>query len=732
MKKLERSLSLSSVIAISLGGMLGSGIFVLPGLAAAQTGPSVWLAYLLAAICVLPAALSKSELATAMPSSGGTYVYIERAFGPLFGTISGLGLWLSMLLKSSFALVGFGAYMLVLVDLDESYIKYIAIIFLAFIFVLNITGAKKVGRVQLYIVTVSVLFLIALSFFGLQNLDTELLTPFLTDGDKGLLYTIAFVYISYSGVTKVAAIAEEIKNPSKNLPLSMLASLTAITAIYVVVSFVLVSNIPVSELATDIKPIFTLADKLGGQTIGIIAAVVGVLTLISTANAGVLAASRFPFGMSRDNLLPGFMSKISEKFKTPVITIAVTCIGMLLVIVFLDVVKIAKLASAFKVMMFISVNMSVIILRETSAQWYKPKYKSPLYPWIQVFGIITGFFLLFYLGIVPLLAIGAIFLLGAIIYAFSNKEITRRGVLRKYGHKPALYLFYTKKKQEEIETKRTEEIDKNLDGSLNPDAGVVVPLLGNEQSAEMLVEIAAAINKRHTIQTVNITEVPNQTFLDAFMKDDPKTLSLERRIAGLSKSKGIEVDFEAVVTHELSNTIGQLSSQINCDWLVMGWNGRAHSGILVSNPIGWLLTNIKSDFALFKDNGVRYISKVLLALRPGRKDKNFLAVAERICSFYGAELTLLHVVSEQTSDHEVEKIKKNSLSLTAKIKTKSQLKILKNNDPIETISTQSAGYDLLILGTPQKDNWISVLFGTGKDKFTEKSACSVLRLTMKD
>ena len=80
----------------------------------------------------------------------------------------------------------------------------------------------------------------------------------------------------------------------------------------------------------------------------------------------------------------------------------------------------------------------------------------------------------------------------------------------------------------------------------------------------------------------------------------------------------------------------------------------------------------------------------------------------------------------------MEKIKKNSLSLTAKINTKSQVQILKNNDSIETISTQSAGYDLLILGTPQKDNWISVLFGTGKDKFTEKSACSVLRLTMKD
>ena len=209
-------------------------------------------------------------------------------------------------------------------------------------------------------------------------------------------------------------------------------------------------------------------------------------------------------------------------------------------------------------------------------------------------------------------------------------------------------------------------------------------------------------------------------------------MSLERRIAGLSKTKQIDVDFEAVVTHDLSNTIDQLSNQTNCDWLVMGWNGRAHNGILVSNPIGWLLTNIKSDFALFKDNGVRYISKVLLALRPGRKDKNFIDVAQRICSFYNAELTLLHVVPESTTTEETEKIKSKSIKLTSSIKTKSRVEILKSNDSIETISQESSGYDLLILGTPQKDNWISILFGTGKDKFTEKSACSVLRLTMRD
>ena len=748
MKKLERSLSLPAVIAIGLGGMLGTGIFVLPGLAATKIGASLWLAYLVAAICILPAAYSKSELATAMPSSGGAYVFIERAFGPLFGTISGLGLWIALVLKCAFALVGIGAYVLVVLDMDsEAITKSVGLGFLFLVFLLNIVGAKKAGNFQSYAVLVALLVLAALFVLGIQSMDQT--TPFFSKlkeeavelaGYKDFVFAVAFVYLSYSGVTKVAAIAEEIKNPDKNLPLGMILSLFIITTIYVLISFVLTANVNLAELAGNYNPIHTLALDLnvssyevsGIHVVGAFIALIAVLTLLSTVNAGVLASSRFPFAMSRDGLLPKFWSQVHKKFLTPINTIAITCVAIALVVLFLDVFEIAKLASAFKVMMFISVNLAVIVLRETSAQWYQPKYKSPLYPWVQIFGILTGFVLLFYLGLTPFLAIGAIFLLGGIIYALSNKENTRTGVLKKYGHRPALYLFYTKKQQQEIEVKRIEEEDKNLDGSLNPEAGVVVPLLGNEQSAEMLVEIAAAINKKETIQAVNITEVPNQTFLDAFMKNDPKILSLERRISGLSKSKNISVDFEAVVTHELSDTIDQLGSQTNCDWLVMGWNGRAHNGILVSNPIGWLLTNIKSDFALFKDNGVRYINKVLLALRPGRKDKNFLAVAERICAFYGAELTLLHVVSEHTPDDERQAIRKKSLSLVSKIKTTSDVQILKSNNSIETISNQSAGYDLLILGTPQKDNWISVLFGTGKDKFTEKSACSVLRLTMKD
>ncbi|MCK5401932.1 MAG: amino acid permease, partial [Flavobacteriaceae bacterium] len=541
----------------------------------------------------------------------------------------------------------------------------------------------------------------------------------------GLISTIAFVYISYAGVTKVAAIAGEIKNPRKNLPRAMILSLLIMTSIYVFVTFVLVGNIPLESLKTDIKPIYSIANLLGGKYIGYIAAVVGIITLISMANSGVLASSRFPFAMARDKLLPDFMGKIHAKYLTPVVTIVITCVVMALVILFLDVEKIAKLASAFMVMMFVAVNAAVIVLRETSVQWYNPSYRSPLYPFVQIFGIISGIVLLVFLGLMPFMAILAIILLGFIIYFNFGRKTARTGVLRRYGHRPALYLLYKRMNKEQRNLSKNNNVDsKILDGEFNPEAGVVVPLLGNENSPEMLIEIGAAINKRQQLQTVNITEVPNQAFLDAFMGETPKINSLARRISGLAKAKNINIDFEALVTHDISDTIHELSDQTHCDWLVMGWNGRAHNGILVSNPIGWLVTHINSDFALFKDNGVRHISKILLALRPGRKDKSFIAVADRICQFYNASLTLLHVVSTQTEKETKEEMRQNSLRLLQKVNTKSEVIILKSDNSIDAISKTSAGYDLLILGTPQKDNWISVLFGTGKDKFTEKSACS--------
>ena len=713
--------------------MLGSGIFVLPGIAAAKTGPSVWLAYLLAAICILPAALSKSELSSAMPTSGGTYVYIERVFGPILGTISGIGLWLSLLLKSSFALIGFGAYLLVLIQVPESYMKIIAIAFLFLIMLLNILGVKKVGKVQIAIVSLSLGGLIILFFSGLPFVSEQLLTPFTYNGTSGLISTVAFVYISYAGVTKIAAVAGEVKNPSRNIPLGMLFSLIIITLIYVSITYVLVGNIPVQKLANDIKPIFSLAHNIAGPAFGYVIATIGVITLISMANSGVLATSRFPFAMALDKLFPEQLGKVHKKYLTPVNSILLTCMVMTIVIIFLDVEKIAKLASAFMMIMFISVNTCVIILRETAVQWYNPKFLSPLYPFVQLFGIFSGFVLLFFLGWMPLLAIIMITFFGIIVYFFYGKDAARTGVLKKYGHRPALLLFFSKNARynhliELAKKKENQEIQINI----SKETGVIVPLLGNEKSPEMLIEMGAAINTKQTIQAINITEVPDQTLLEAISDKDPKTASIQRQIEVLSKEDNLDIGFESIVTHNIANTIQSLSQQTHSDWLVFGWNGRAYNGILFSNPLGWIVSNINSNFALFKDNGVRYISKVLLAIRPNSIDiKKLIKTTEQLCKFYNASFTLLHVVSKELTDFEIQEIREEANKLLKNVLVDAKVQILKSDESIESVSDISAKYDLLVLGTPRKETFISILFGTGKDKFAIKSNCSVLRLTIK-
>ena len=261
---------------------------------------------------------------------------------------------------------------------------------------LNIMGVKKVGQVQIWIVTISLTGLILALLFGLPAVESANLQPSLTQGSWGLLSATAFVFISYAGVTKVAAVAEEIKNPGRNLPLAMLSALFIMAILYSLITFTLVGNVPVAELSDDIRPIHTLAFKLGGEIVGYVAAAIGVITLISMANSGVLAGSRFPFAMSRDKLLPEFLSRVHAKYTTPVTTIVLTCALMALAIIFLDVERIAKLASAFMVMMFIAVNSCVIVLRETSVQWYEPKYKAPLYPVVQVFVFSPDYYCFFY------------------------------------------------------------------------------------------------------------------------------------------------------------------------------------------------------------------------------------------------------------------------------------------------------------------------------------------------
>ena len=171
-------------------------------------------------------------------------------------------------------------------------------------------------------------------------------------------------------------------------------------------------------------PIYVFAHAIGGNTVGIISAVFAVTVLTAMALAGIMATSRFPFAMARDNLLPESLENVHPKYQTPHLSILGTGIAMAISITLLPVEDIAKLASGFKIMIFIVINACVIVLRRASKthSWYQPKWKSPLYPMIQIFGIISGIFLIYIMGMKAIIGALSCCVLGLITYYSYGKS----------------------------------------------------------------------------------------------------------------------------------------------------------------------------------------------------------------------------------------------------------------------------------------------------------------------
>ena len=430
-KELARTIGLSGVLVISLSAML-PGIFVTPTFAAEIMGPGIWLAFLLSASVVLPAAMAKSELASGMPSSGGTYVYLERTYGPLVGTVSGLGLWASFLLKAAFALIGFSAYLLAVttyfdVEFDMITLSLSALVLIT---VVNIMGVSKVKVVQAPILYATLTSLVVMVVATLFSPDFDPSVPLDGAFDTSvwkLAETAGFVFVAYAGVTKVAAIGGEVMEPEKNLPRCILLSLVIATVLYTLLAFMMMAVMPDGWYLKDGKPIedpiFAFATHIMGTRLGVMAAILSVLTMISMALAGVLASSRFLFAMSRDKLLPQPLEDVNTRFETPHIPILLTGIAMGLAILYVPLKDVVKLASGFKIMIFMMVNSCVIVLRQTSeAHDWNPAYKGKMYPYLYIWGIVAGAFMIVLLGEKAFIGGGVAFVAGVFTYMIYGRK----------------------------------------------------------------------------------------------------------------------------------------------------------------------------------------------------------------------------------------------------------------------------------------------------------------------
>jgi amino acid transporter len=636
MKELQRDLGLPSVLAISIGAMIGSGIFILPALALGIAGPAVILAYALAGLLVVPAALSKSEMATAMPEAGGTYIYIERGMGPLLGTIAGVGTWFSLSFKGALALVGGVPYLLLLFDLP---LKPVALGLAALLILVNVVGAKQTGRLQVAIVVV---MLAALGWFAAgsaPSVQSANYADFFADGIGGLLAATGLVFVSYAGVTKVASVAEEVENPGRNIPLGILGSLAFTTLLYVGIVAVLVGVTEPGTVAGSLTPVAVAAEATLGRA-GVVAVILAaILALVSTANAGILSSSRYPFAMSRDSLAPPSLSAISERFGTPVTSITLTGAVLLVLIAFVPILEIAKLASAFQIMVFGLVNLTVVAFRNGSVE-YDPEFTSPLYPWMQVAGVLTGLVLLTQMGTVALVG-AALITVGSVVWyvLYVRPRVSREGVatdaIRRQVGRDALT---------EVESARAENAHE-----------VLVALTKNvdEDRERSLVALAADLVRHDDgrVVAVRFEEIPDQAPLtEEATVQSSSDISFEARMEALSTEFDVEVEADEIVSHDTKHAVVNFADGRGVDTIVAEHEPLRLRSRLLGDPIDWVVRHAPCDVLLVDNLGYDRPGHVVLSGEGGPYPPLAVNVAEAVAAANDGSISLWYPAGPGSTD----------------------------------------------------------------------------------
>jgi len=365
--------------------------------------------------------LCKAELASAMPKAGGDYFFIDRSMGAAFGTLGGFASWFSLSLKTAFALFGIGAFGMVLYPHFPLWaIRLIAVGCCLALTIVNLIGVRHAGRLQIVLVIFLLGGLIVYTLTGLDYMQPVHFENFMGCGWGNILTATGMVFVSFGGLTKVASMAEEVKNPGRTLPMGMFMAFGVVTFLYFFVVLVTVGLLG-DRMQGDVNSLIHGARVCLGTGGVVLMSAAALLAYFSTGNAGIMSASRIPMAMARDQLLPESLARVHPRHRTPVNAIWVTSIFMMLAVLFLDFEMLVKIASTMKILLFLTVTLAVILMRESRIENYRPEFHAPFYPVLPILGIIAYIILVMKMGFVPLILTAVFFSGGLLWYGFYGR-----------------------------------------------------------------------------------------------------------------------------------------------------------------------------------------------------------------------------------------------------------------------------------------------------------------------
>ena len=418
---MKKELRFIDVFSIASGAMISSGIFVLPGLAFELVGPAVVISYLIAGVFALIGVLSVVELATAMPKAGGDYYFVTRSLGPLVGTVAGLLSWFALSLKTAFAVFGLSEVVFLL---SEGRIPLFATalpVTVLFVFI-NLKGAEAAAKLEVALVLALLTLMGSYFFLGVTRIEIMRFDPFLRSegGFNVILSTAGFVFVSFGGLLNIATVSEEVQNPRKNIPGGFIAATILITILYSLLLIVTVGVLASEDLKGSLSPIADTARILIGTPGYVAITVAAVLAFVTTANAGILSASRYPLALGRDRLLPQIITRTNRR-GMPSAAIVMTGIVVLCALL-LDIEKLVKGASTVVLSSYILSSVTVLVMRHSNLTNYRPTFRVPLYPWLPLLGILCFAFLIVDMGLAAIEISLGLVLLGIGTYLFYGRK----------------------------------------------------------------------------------------------------------------------------------------------------------------------------------------------------------------------------------------------------------------------------------------------------------------------
>ncbi|MFB6202154.1 MAG: amino acid permease [Halorhabdus sp.] len=651
-EELAKDLGPLAALTIGVGTMIGAGIFVLPGDAVTTAGSLAVFSFLVGGGIALLTALSASELGTAMPKSGGAYYYVNHALGPLFGSVAGWANWLGLAFASAFYMVGFGQYVQRIVGISGSVaigpfsleiVSLLALAAGAFFVGVNYVGAKETGRLQNAIVILLVAILAVFTVVGGLRADLSNLPA--SNGVTPMLTATGFIFVSYLGFVQITSVAEEIKDPGKNLPRAVIGSVVLVTGIYALVLFVMSAAVEqgfIAGMGENAIAVVQVAQTLMGP-IGAVAMLFGgLLATASSANASILASSRINFAMGRDRVISPDLNEVHPRFATPYKSIAITGGLMLSFIVGVDLAggnavrMLSGLASFLHLVIYGLLNLSLIVMRIADPPDYNPDFRVPLSPLVPALGTISSFALIVYIEPV-VRAVGAGVVIWSVLWyaGYARDRSLTTGVLSKYVTQPSL-------------------ADGPVEEAPATDGGdyrILVPLANPEHESE-LITLASAIARQRggTVLATHIVTVPDQTSLEYGAEHiadlDAESEQLLDRAREDAQTAGVPVETHTIISHESFAEIFDAAADHDADLIVMGWGPKAAGAPgRIEGALDEVTQDVPCDVLVLRDRGFDP-SRVLVPTAGGPDSELSAATATLLRAEYDSDVTLLHVADD--------------------------------------------------------------------------------------